>query len=85
MARVQRTTANPLFTGARWRRACTACSLSPLFGALGTGPGVPMWVWLLPAGGLAIVFAIVAVCDALPLWWRERPRTAAKRPRLRDA
>ena len=71
MARVQRTTANPLIA-ARWGRACAACGLSPLLGTIGTGPGVPMWVWLLPAAGLAIVFAIVAVCGALPLWWRER-------------
>jgi hypothetical protein len=83
MARAQRTTANP-FAGARWRRACTACGLSPLFGTLCTGPGVPMWIWLLPTAGLAAVFGIVAVCGALPSWWRERPTPAAK-PTLRDA
>jgi hypothetical protein len=84
MARARRTTANPL-TAARWGRACTACSLSPLFGVLGTGPGVPMWVWLLPAAGLVAVFVIVAVCGALPVWWRERPTSAAEGPTLRDA
>jgi hypothetical protein len=44
-----------------------------------------MWVWLLPAAGLAAVFAVVAVCGALPVWWRERPTPVAERPTLRDA
>jgi hypothetical protein len=44
-----------------------------------------MWIWLLPAAGLATVFGIVAVCGALPAWWRKRPTSAAKRPTFRDA